>query len=99
MVEKKPEDLDKTFKDAQDFIQNYKDPKVSLNNNEKLRFYSLYKQGTFGECTGPQPSRLKLIERAKYDAWKSLGKMSSEDAKKTFIEELKKKIPAYAPKL
>jgi len=44
------EALDKEFQDAVNKIQNTKDPNVKLSNNDKLKFYSLYKQATLGEC-------------------------------------------------
>jgi hypothetical protein len=46
------------------------------------------------------PSRLKLVERAKYDVWKKLGNsMTKEEAKKKFIELFKLKNPAASAKL
>lgn len=30
-------------------------PKPNTSNEEKLKFYSLYKQATEGDCTAPQP--------------------------------------------
>lgn len=55
MVEKNPEageQLDKAFKDADSFIKTYKDPSVKLSNDERLKFYALFKQATTGECKG-----------------------------------------------
>jgi len=43
MVEKSAEALDKEFNDAVNYIQNSKDPNIKLSNNDKLKFYSLYK--------------------------------------------------------
>lgn len=42
---------------------------------------------------------MKIVERAKYDAWKKLGKMSSNDAKKEFIKLYKSKNPTFEAKL
>ena len=54
MVEKNTsaDKLDQAFKDADNFIKTYKDPAVKLSNDEKLKFYALFKQATKGECTG-----------------------------------------------
>ena len=54
----------------------------------------------FVSILGPQPSRLKVIERAKYDEWKKLGStMTKDEAKLKFIELLKSKMPKFEPKL
>ena len=87
------------FKAADDFIKTNKDPNSKMSNEEKLKFYALFKQATSGECTGPAPSRLNVVAKAKYDAWKSVGKLSKDDAKRKFIEVLKGKMPSFAPKL
>jgi len=44
---------------------------------------------------------LKVVERAKYDAWKALGNMSKEDAMKGYVEVLTKGYPNWnvSPKL
>lgn len=49
-------------------------------NDEKLKFYGLYKQATIGPCNTSQPWQINAKERAKWDAWNNLGKMSKEDA-------------------
>ena len=67
--------------------------KVSLSNNDKLKFYALFKQATVGPCTTPQPSRMKVVERAKHDAWKKLGQTSQLEAKKQMIAEFAKIMP------
>ncbi len=45
---------------------------------------------------GAQPSKLKFVERAKYDAWKALGSsMTKDEAKQKFIDLLKSKQPKF----
>jgi acyl-CoA-binding protein len=56
-----------------------------LSNDDKLAFYALFKQGTSGENTTKAPSRLKVVEKFKWDAWKKLGKMSKEEARKKYV--------------
>jgi hypothetical protein len=41
-------------------------PIDKITNDLKLKFYGLFKQGTTGPCNEKAPSRLKLIERAKW---------------------------------
>lgn len=45
---------------------------ASLPNDDKLRFYALFKQATEGDVQGKRPSVLHLKDRAKWDAWKQL---------------------------
>eukprot|EP00350_Pseudokeronopsis_sp_OXSARD2_P004253 CAMPEP_0170540642 /NCGR_PEP_ID=MMETSP0211-20121228/618_1 /TAXON_ID=311385 /ORGANISM="Pseudokeronopsis sp., Strain OXSARD2" /LENGTH=57 /DNA_ID=CAMNT_0010843133 /DNA_START=129 /DNA_END=302 /DNA_ORIENTATION=+ len=55
---------------------------------------------TEGECKIAAPSRLKIFERAKYDAWKKLGNsMTKDQAKAKFVEFYKQKITNFSPKL
>ena len=49
---------------------------VQLDNETKLQFYALFKQITEGENKTRQPSKLKVVERDKWDAWKKLGRMT-----------------------
>ena len=52
------------------------------------RFF-LIKNGLYEyKYKGPAPSRLKIIEKAKYDSWKQLGKISKEEAMKKYIDAL-----------
>ena len=42
-----------------------------LSNEQKLKFYGLYKQATEGNITSAQPYFFNVVERAKWDAWYS----------------------------
>ncbi|ETE73800.1 Acyl-CoA-binding domain-containing protein 4 [Ophiophagus hannah] len=57
---------------------------------EMLRFYGYYKQATMGPCQIPRPGFWDPIGRYKWDAWKSLGKMTKEEAMAAYIMEMKK---------
>jgi len=52
----------------------------TVSNETKLKFYALYKQATVGPCNTSQPWAVQVVERAKWDAWNSLGKMSKTTA-------------------
>eukprot|EP00349_Pseudokeronopsis_sp_Brazil_P004671 CAMPEP_0202968260 /NCGR_PEP_ID=MMETSP1396-20130829/13509_1 /ASSEMBLY_ACC=CAM_ASM_000872 /TAXON_ID= /ORGANISM="Pseudokeronopsis sp., Strain Brazil" /LENGTH=57 /DNA_ID=CAMNT_0049694391 /DNA_START=156 /DNA_END=329 /DNA_ORIENTATION=+ len=55
---------------------------------------------TQGECKAPAPSRMKIFERAKWDAWKKLGStMTKEEAKQKFVDFYCQKITNFTPKL
>ncbi|XP_060523075.1 acyl-CoA-binding domain-containing protein 5 [Cylas formicarius] len=58
------------------------------SNELMLRFYAYFKQATLGPCTGSRPAFWDVIGRAKYDAWKKLGDMSSAEAMAKYVDEL-----------
>ena len=64
-----------------------------LSNQDKLTFYAYFKQATVGKCNIPAPSRLKIVEKAKFDAWNALGDMSKTEAKQKFLKEFNAKLP------
>jgi len=41
-------------------------PKLKTTNEQKLKFYAIYKQLKFGDNKTKEPSRFKFIERAKW---------------------------------
>ncbi|KAM3127168.1 hypothetical protein pb186bvf_020723 [Paramecium bursaria] len=73
----------------------------NLDNSDKLTMYAFFKQINSGPCTGAAPSKLKMVERAKYDAWKKLGNMTKQKAQEEFIKFFEKKYPNWnqQPKL
>lgn len=83
------------FEDAVYFIANFRPGRDALNtqrfapsNEDKLAFYSLYKQATLGQVSGSRPSMFDVVGRAKYDAWAAHGAMSKEDAAAEYVELL-----------
>jgi len=67
----------KKFEEAQARVKNLsKRP----GNDVLLELYALFKQGKEGDVSGKRPSRLKIKDRAKYDAWASKKGMSRDDA-------------------
>ncbi|KAL0231929.1 hypothetical protein PCE1_002926 [Barthelona sp. PCE] len=64
------------------------------SKNEMLELYALYKQHTVGDVNIPQPGRLKMRDRAKWNAWNGKKGISQEEAGAGYIalvEELKAK--------
>ncbi|VDK85383.1 unnamed protein product [Litomosoides sigmodontis] len=81
---------DTAFNAAVDIIQGLpKKGLVSISANQKLRLYSLFKQGISGKCNVPCPPFWHTVDRMKWRAWDSLGSMDSLEAKKTYVAELK----------
>eukprot|EP01080_Neovahlkampfia_damariscottae_P007726 gene7726-12196_t len=74
------------FNNAIYFVQH--GPKIKTSNEQKLQFYAIYKQLKFGDNNTIQPSRFKMIERAKWDKWNSLKGKTQNDSKKLYINLL-----------
>ncbi|XP_042327824.1 acyl-CoA-binding domain-containing protein 4 isoform X2 [Sceloporus undulatus] len=84
-------DCQKQFEAAVSVIQGLpKNGSYSPSYEEKLRFYSYYKQATVGQCQIPRPGFWDPIGRYKWDAWNRLGKMTKEEAMAAYVGEMKK---------
>ncbi|MED6271737.1 hypothetical protein CHARACLAT_023424 [Characodon lateralis] len=57
-----------------------KDP----GNEVKLKIYALFKQATQGPCNTPKPGMLDFVNKVKWDAWKSLGSISQNEAREQY---------------
>lgn len=83
-------DLEVQFKTAAAEAQNLaKRP----SNDELLKLYAYYKQATQGAAAGKRPGFTDPVGRAKFDAWKQLGSLTSEQAMQAYVdlvEQLKK---------
>ncbi len=55
-----------------------------------LKLYSLYKQATEGDVHTEAPGAFDFVAKAKYEAWTSLKGTSKDDAKKEYIELIRK---------
>jgi acyl-CoA-binding protein len=55
------------------------------SNENLLRLYALYKQGTAGDVSGSRPGLFDLKGRAKYDAWATLKGKAQDTAKQEYI--------------
>ncbi len=76
-------------KAAEDVVALDKRP----DNATLLQLYALFKQATEGDVTGKRPGFTDIINRAKFDAWKSFASTPPDQAKQSYIdlvEELKK---------
>ncbi|MBL7768208.1 MAG: acyl-CoA-binding protein [Flavipsychrobacter sp.] len=60
------------------------------SNETLLQLYSLYKQATEGDVNGDAPNMFDFVAKAKYEAWSSLEGKSKEDAKREYIELVRK---------
>uniref|UniRef100_A0A7E4VI58 ACB domain-containing protein n=2 Tax=Panagrellus redivivus TaxID=6233 RepID=A0A7E4VI58_PANRE len=88
-VKSKMVSLDEKFTAAVDVVQKLpKEGPVSSSNEQKLKFYSLYKQATIGDINTERPGMFSFVEKAKWDAWKAREGTSQADAKAQYVEVL-----------
>ena len=76
-------DLDQSFADAQVAVKKLTS---KPSNDDLLRLYSLFKQGSIGDVTGKRPGRLDMVNRAKFDAWAKLEGTSQDSAKQQYVD-------------
>jgi acyl-CoA-binding protein len=79
--------LDADFASAQ---VNAKKLSERPDNDTLLRLYALYKQGSEGDVSGARPGMFDFVGGAKYDAWAKLKGTTSDDAKRKYVELVRK---------
>ena len=55
------------------------------DNDTLLALYSLYKQGSVGDCTGARPGMMDVVGRAKFDAWMARKGAARETAMSEYV--------------
>jgi len=86
------DDLSETFEHATKVVVQLAS---SLNSEQLLKLYGLYKQAKQGPCDIPRPSWYQLDARSKWDAWKSLGDKSCEEAMAGYVEAVDEICPSW----
>lgn len=90
------EEIDEMFQFAVEQVRNSEEKKNGgPTDDEKLKFYGLYKQATVGPCNIPKPWAVQVVESAKWNAWNGYGKMSKNDAKLKYCELYEKLEKKY----
>ncbi|KPJ09495.1 Acyl-CoA-binding domain-containing protein 6 [Papilio machaon] len=84
--------LDISFNNATDHVRKITS---KLNNGQLLELYGLFKQSTEGNCNTPKPGWLDGRGRKKWEAWKALQDMPSEDAKEKYVALVEKYDPEW----
>lgn len=64
-------------------------------NEELLRLYALYKQGSEGDVNGERPGGFDFKAIAKYDAWAQLKGKTRQQAMQEYIDLVKKLEETY----
>jgi diazepam-binding inhibitor (GABA receptor modulating acyl-CoA-binding protein) len=75
--------LESQFKTAQAAAKGLR---VKPDDDTLLELYSYYKQATDGDVSGPRPSALDFIGRAKYDAWATRKGIKPEAAMRAYVK-------------
>ena len=71
-----------SFEEAKDCLDDFIKENSKLSNEDKIQFYSLYKQATVGDNNTSCPLFQGLD---KWDSWKAKQGMSQDDAKEAYI--------------
>nr|AFK11281.1 Peroxisomal 3,2-trans-enoyl-CoA isomerase [Callorhinchus milii] len=77
--------------------EHLKTLKNDPGNDTKLRIYALFKQATQGSCSSPKPGMLDFVNKAKWEAWNSLGNISKDDARQKYVDLVGTLISSEAP--
>ena len=80
-------DLKSAFEQASRDIQTLSE---RPDNDTLLRLYGLYKQGSEGDVKGDKPGFFDFVGTAKYEAWAKLAGTAQDEAKRKYIDLVKK---------
>lgn len=73
-----------TFEEAQEKIKTLSE---KPDNDQLLKLYALYKQGTTGDNLGAPPENaFDFVAKAKHEAWAELRGKTMDDAKEEYID-------------
>lgn len=75
--------LNTQFEQASEAVQ---DLAKRPDNETLLKLYAFYKQGAEGDAKGKRPGFTSPVKRAKFDAWKALTHISTDEAKQSYID-------------
>lgn len=82
-------DLQGRFEQAQKDVQGLSE---RPDNDTLLRLYALYKQGSEGDVSGDKPGFFDFVGTAKYEAWAKLKGTPRDEAKKKYVDLVKKLV-------
>ena len=91
------DDLESRFMKALKRLKDMpKDILDATSNGDKLRIYSLYRQGYDGDCVETAPSMFNVVEYAKYKAYLGKKGMPKDDARKKYLALARKLDPTWS---
>lgn len=77
--------LQESFNNAAQHLKSLVD---RLSSEDLLFFYARYKQATVGPCNSKRPGMFDFQGKQKWDAWKKLGSMESEQAMQEYVSHM-----------
>lgn len=80
-------DLDSQFQAATEAAKQLPE---RPDNDTMLKLYAHFKQSSEGDVSGPKPGFFDFVGTAKYEAWEKLKGLSHDDAKKKYIDLVKR---------
>jgi diazepam-binding inhibitor (GABA receptor modulating acyl-CoA-binding protein) len=91
--------MSQAFEEAAAFIHKCGEEKKTnkFSDEEKLKLYSLYKQGSIGNVNTDRPGMLDFKGKAKWDAWNARKNQSKEQCQQeyvAFVAQLKAQLKA-----
>uniref|UniRef100_A0A8R1E368 ACB domain-containing protein n=1 Tax=Caenorhabditis japonica TaxID=281687 RepID=A0A8R1E368_CAEJA len=78
-----------------DAAAKVKSLKTSPSNDELLKLYALFKQGTVGDNTTDKPGMFDLKGKAKWSAWDEKKGTSKDDAQKAYVALVEELVAKY----
>jgi acyl-CoA-binding protein len=76
-------ELEEQFKQAGESVTKLA---AAPSNEDKLKLYGLFKQGSEGDASGKRPGMFDPVGRAKWDAWAGNKGKSQDEAKQAYID-------------
>ncbi len=74
------------FSDACNYVKEYIE---SFSDEQKIKFYALYKQSKVGDCNTERPGGLFNWERKKmWDEWEALKEKNIKDPQQMYVDYL-----------
>ena len=69
---------------------------TDMSQEKLLKLYALCQQATEGPCNADAPPKINVLSYEKWKAHSELGKLSSEEARSKYVEELDKASPGWS---
>lgn len=81
--------LDERFNKAAEEVKKLK---TTPSDADMLELYSLFKQGTVGDCNTDKPGMFDFKGKAKWEAWNGRKGMSQDDAKEAYVKKVEELV-------
>ncbi|XP_063612489.1 acyl-CoA-binding domain-containing protein 6-like [Penaeus indicus] len=89
-------ELESSFLKAANLLQSHAG---SLDTEKLLYFYARYKQATEGTCNIPKPGFFDFKGKQKWEAWKSMGDMTKDEAMRQYVAAISDVDPDWELKV